>query len=184
MSGKAKRIATLGTAAALAVAAQAGQAQSTGGEGYGNFVWNDLNQNGVQDAGEAGVANVLVSLFSNVDGFTTAIDTSTTDAGGNYFLNIGSRASSFQYIIQFSLPTGFQFTVADQGGDDAFDSDVTNSNGRTDTRFGFNLPFSGGPDLTVDAGVFAVQTTPEPATLALVSLGLGLAGFSVRVRRR
>ena len=185
MGRRTQRIAMLGAAAALALAAQTGVAQ-TAPEGYGDFVFNDLNQNGIQDAGDLGIANVLVSLFRNDDGFTTAVNTTTTDASGHYFLNIGSGAVNFSYIIQFSLPTGYAFSPADQGGNDALDSDVTNAaTGRTATRFGFNFPCcSGGGDFSVDAGMYRVSTVPEPGTLALVSLALGFAGFAGRARRR
>jgi len=183
MGTKKSRIAMVGAAAALAVVAQSAQAQSNGAEGYGDFVWNDLNQNGIQDAGEAGIGNVLVSLFSNADNFTNPLTTSLTDASGHYFLDIGSGGSNHQYIVQFSLPSGYQFSLANQGGNDALDSDVLGANGRTATLFGFNFPFGGGGDLTVDAGMFIAQV-PEPTILPLVTLALGLAGFSARVRRR
>lgn len=175
----------LGAAAALALAAQTGVAQ-TAPEGYGDFVFNDLNQNGIQDAGETGIANVLVSLFRNDDGFTTAITSTTTNALGNYFLTIGSGGSNYSYIIQFTLPTGYAFSPADQGASDLLDSDVTNfATGRTAVRPGFNFPCcSGGGDNSVDAGMYQVTRVPEPGTLALVWLAVGFAGFAARARRR
>jgi hypothetical protein len=185
MGSRRQRIAMLGAAAALALATQTGVAQ-TAPEGYGDFVWNDLNMNGVQDAGEIGIANVLVSVFRSDDGFTTAITTTMTDASGHYFLDIGTNAHNFDYIVQFSLLPGFAFSPADQGGNDLLDSDVTDFvTGRTDLRHGFNLPCcSGGGDFSVDAGMYRITTIPEPATLALVSLALGFAGFASRARRR
>lgn len=33
----------------------------------GDFVWNDTNRNGIQDAGEAGIANVSVLLRRPAD---------------------------------------------------------------------------------------------------------------------
>jgi serine-aspartate repeat-containing protein C/D/E len=185
MGRRTKRIAMLGAAAALALAAQAGIAQ-TAPEGYGDFVWNDHDQNGIQNAGEIGIANVLVSLFRSDSGYTTAITTTMTDPSGHYFLNIGSGGANFSYIIQFALPTGFAFSPADQGGNDALDSDVTDAaTGRTDIRHGFNFPCcSGGGDMTVDAGMYQLTTIPEPGTLALLSAALGLAGFASRTRRR
>jgi len=54
----------------------------------GDTVWEDLNADGIQDAGEPGIAGVIVELF-NSDG-TPATDmngnpmTTTTDVNGNY----------------------------------------------------------------------------------------------------
>jgi hypothetical protein len=181
MGKKTKRIAVLGAAAVMAIAADLGQAQVTGGEGIGDFVWEDLNQNGIQDALELGFPGVFVSLFRNDDGFTTAITSDTTDANGIYFLDIGSGASNFRYIVQFTLPAGYQFSPPNQGLDDALDSDVTDfATGRTDVIFGFTFPQSA-PILTVDAGI-SLQAVPEPGTLATV--GLGLAGLAWKARRR
>ncbi len=47
----------------------------------GDFIWKDANANGVQDAGEAGVADVNVTLY---DGDGNLIDVNTTDSNGNY----------------------------------------------------------------------------------------------------
>ncbi len=43
----------------------------------GDFVWNDLNANGVQDAGEPAIDGVTVKLYKASDP-TTAISTTTT----------------------------------------------------------------------------------------------------------
>ncbi len=48
----------------------------------GNFVWQDSNGDGDQDAGEAGLANVTVNLYQS-DG-ATLVATTTTDAAGAY----------------------------------------------------------------------------------------------------
>jgi len=48
--------------------------------------FNDLNGNGVQDAGELGLANWIINIkFQNAAGFITLTD--TTDANGNYCFN-------------------------------------------------------------------------------------------------
>ena len=47
----------------------------------GNRVWNDANANGIQDAGESGIANVVVELYSGA----TKIGSATTDSSGNYY---------------------------------------------------------------------------------------------------
>ena len=47
----------------------------------GDYVWTDLNDNGLQDAGEPGVANVLVVLY---DSLLNSIATRYTDNNGHY----------------------------------------------------------------------------------------------------
>lgn len=51
----------------------------------GNRVWEDLNANGVQDAGEPGIAGTLITLVNNAG---TTIGQTTTDANGNYYFTI------------------------------------------------------------------------------------------------
>ncbi len=58
----------------------------------GNRVWNDLNANGMQDANEAGIAGVVVTLTSPGadNSYGTGDDqvwTTTTDANGNYYFD-------------------------------------------------------------------------------------------------
>ncbi|MDZ4199328.1 MAG: SdrD B-like domain-containing protein, partial [Kiritimatiellia bacterium] len=47
----------------------------------GDFVWNDVNRNGIQDPGETGVSGVTVTLFNAVG---DPIATTTTTANGKY----------------------------------------------------------------------------------------------------
>ncbi|MBX3678890.1 MAG: cadherin-like domain-containing protein [Rhodocyclaceae bacterium] len=93
----------------------------------GDRVWLDANDNGVQDAGEVGKAGVTVTLSgAGADGlFGTADDVSesmVTDANGNYLFD--NLVAGQQYKVTVEQPTGFQFTTANQGGNEALDSDV------------------------------------------------------------
>src|SRR5690606_33681434 len=47
----------------------------------GNYVWVDMDNDGVQDIGETGLANVTVELY---DSTNTLVDTTTTNSFGNY----------------------------------------------------------------------------------------------------
>lgn len=50
----------------------------------GNYVWIDINNDGIQDAGESGIADIRVELYDNA-GNLLAFD--TTDAQGQYYFS-------------------------------------------------------------------------------------------------
>ena len=84
----------------------------------GDRVWNDVNQNGIQDAGEPGVPGITVNLFTQGG---QLLDTHITDINGKYqFGGLRQRL----YYLQFSIPDGFEFTLQNASGDNATDSDV------------------------------------------------------------
>ncbi|MEY2410168.1 MAG: large repetitive protein, partial [Verrucomicrobiota bacterium] len=109
----------------------------------GDFVWEDLNHNGRQDAGEPGVANASVQLL---DCSSNLLATTTTDGAGAYLftcLNPGS------YRLRFVAPSGYSFTLPDLGSDD-LDSDANAISGVTACV----ILGSGETNRTMDAGVF------------------------------
>ncbi|NUM71160.1 MAG: choice-of-anchor A family protein [Ignavibacteriaceae bacterium] len=110
----------------------------------GDKVWNDTDNDGVQDAGEAGIANVTVKLY---DCNNNLISTTTTNASGNYLF---SNLAAGDYKVKFELPSGYVFSPKDQGGNDATDSDADLTTGYTTC---ITLA-SGQNNLTVDAGMY------------------------------
>jgi hypothetical protein len=66
----------------------------------GNFVWKDLDRDGVQDFNEPGIENVVVTLYNSGG---TAIGTTTTNAVGFY---------SFTGLVPGTYSVGFP-TIAD-----------------------------------------------------------------------
>lgn len=115
----------------------------------GDFVWEDANQNGIQDMGEQGLANVPVRLISMPA--NEAVGAATTDASGKYlFKDIAIGI----YVVEFSLshlPDGYAFSPQNQGGNHQLDSDPNPATGRT-------APFQVLPftldNLSLDAGIF------------------------------
>ena len=91
----------------------------------GDRVFHDTNRNGVQDAGEAGVAGVAVTLY---DAAGQAIGSTVTDANGNYLFD---DLKAGTYSVGFQEADGFDFTTRDAGGNDARDSDANQTTGRT-----------------------------------------------------
>jgi len=61
----------------------------------GNFVWSDLDSDGVQDAGEPALSNVDIFLY---DGSFTQIASTSTDVNGNYIFNMGINPNDCYYV--------------------------------------------------------------------------------------
>jgi len=91
----------------------------------GDRVWDDINKNGLQEAGEPGIGGVKVSLF---DQNGNLISATTTNASGLYsFTNVPPGS----YFVEFTVPSGFKFSPPDQGADDTIDSDAQYGTGYT-----------------------------------------------------
>lgn len=114
----------------------------------GDFVWVDLNANGIQDAGDLGKPGVTVNLL-NAGGSVIATD--VTDINGLYlFENLVPGT----YSVEFVAPSGYLISPQDQGSDDAKDSDANTANGKT----GPYTLVSGETNLTVDAGLYKLAS--------------------------
>jgi serine-aspartate repeat-containing protein C/D/E len=119
----------------------------------GDFIWEDLNGNGIQDGGEPGIAGVTVKLFTcddqgNCGNPNNLTATATTDSDGRYLFP--DLIPGVSYCVQFVKPAGYEFTPWNQGGDDAIDSDADPADGRTQcVILGPNES-----NLTIDAGLF------------------------------
>ncbi|MBW8883442.1 MAG: hypothetical protein JF612_01415, partial [Planctomycetia bacterium] len=102
------------------------------------LVWNDINRNGLLDAGEPGLPNALVELVATTDSVIGDADdfilkAAATDSAGNYSF---SPVAAGQYYVRFLLQPaggiGHRFTTANVGSDDSIDSDVIPSEGRSE----------------------------------------------------
>lgn len=150
-------IPTNATDAALTATLNDSQASVTvtvpgGTASLGDKAWIDANNNGVQDAGELGVAGVTVDLL---DSSATAIagKSSTTDSNGMYGFT-GLNAGT--YSVKFGPLSGYSFTSQNaSAGTDSNDSDVNTTSGISDA---VSLA-TGENNLTVDAGFVLVGGT-------------------------
>jgi len=92
----------------------------------GDLVWNDTDQDGVKDTGESGISGVLVKRLNAAD--LTTVTTTVTDGNGTYSF---TAVAPGDYRIEFVRPTGYGFSPADAGGNDALDGDADIGAGRT-----------------------------------------------------
>ncbi len=83
----------------------------------GDFVWNDVNHNGIQEAGEAPIAGVTVTLLnadgtSATDGDGKVVAATTTDANGHYVFD---NLFAGDYKIRFTVPASWLVTLPMKG---------------------------------------------------------------------
>lgn len=119
----------------------------------GSTVWNDQNQNGIQDAGENGMAGVTVKLV-DISHYNTFIRTTVTDANGHYGFD---SIDLDNYAVKVYAPAGYEYTQALVGTDAMLDSNVDDK--------GFSTPInnwvSGFQALNVDAGLIYAPEKPK-----------------------
>lgn len=97
----------------------------------GNFMWYDVNENGLQDPGEPGASGVNVKLYNDL-GFN--VSSTVTDVNGIFnFINISPGNG---YYTIFNKPPGYAFTIQNAGGASALNNSKADINGRTNS---FNI---------------------------------------------
>jgi 5-hydroxyisourate hydrolase-like protein (transthyretin family) len=113
--------------------------------GIGDYVWEDLDGNGIQNTGEPAIGGVTVQLYASNG--TTLLKTTTTNADGYYLFNDLDPGT---YVVKFITPTGYLATVSNVNGNsqDLIDSDPING-----TVSGITLT-AGQTNLSVDAGFY------------------------------
>jgi uncharacterized repeat protein (TIGR01451 family) len=142
------------------------QVQASSAASYGDYVWIDTNDNGIQDGGETGINGVKVDLYQpGADGLAgtgddvlVASTVTVNDSGGNPGSYLFPGLPPGAYFAKFTLPTGYVFSPKNQGGDATKDSDADPTTGITAIT---NLA-AGQNDLTWDAGLYQ---PPAPASL-------------------
>ena len=125
----------------------------------GDYVWMDVNRDGLQDADEPAMPGVTVTL-------TRADGTAVTDAEGNPVASVTTDANGkyvFEnllpgdYTVTFTNPAGYEATISDAGDDRGHDSNgssasVSLAQGQDDATVDYGLVGTGviGDQLFVD----------------------------------
>jgi hypothetical protein len=113
----------------------------------GDFIWNDIDYDGIQDIGEPGLSNIEVRLL---DENNNIVDITHTDNAGYYRFNY---VDTNKYYIQFILPDSYSFSPKHAGTDNKIDSDADIVNGKTDL-ITVNLHISNN---SIDAGIYKIN---------------------------
>jgi uncharacterized repeat protein (TIGR01451 family) len=148
----------------------------------GDFVFNDLNRNGLQDTGELGVPGVVVRLFDQAN--NQVGNAVTTNASGLYAFT-GLQPGTYSIVFDpTTVPAGTRFTTPLQGANTAIDSDANVATGAV-------TPFTlvNGQNLTtIDAGIVAIVASVGDLVFNDLNANgiqdageLGVAGVTVRL---
>ena len=137
----------------------------------GDFVWNDLNSNGCQDAGEPGIPGVTVDLYTGCASGGTPVfkATTTTDANGKYLF---SGLCAGDYTVRFHTPAGYVHTLALQkcnvGGLPPTETDSNcQCTGADDCDVCVTLATDNTQDLSIDCGYV---TLPSATCFGITAL--------------
>ncbi len=126
----------------------------------GDRVWYDVNNNGAQDSGEAGINGVTVQLL---DVTNTVIATTTTSGNGNYtFGNLLAGMYSVQ-VMASTLPAGLapSFDLDGTGTPNVAAVTLAGGANRTDVDFGYRGTTSLGDRVWYDTNGNGVQDSGE-----------------------
>jgi len=126
----------------------------------GDYVWVDTNGNGIQDAGETGLANVTVILCRTNSGLgtlTAALTNISTAVGAYSFTNLVPG----DFVVSFGLPAGYAYTTPNLGGNTNLDSNARTNDGLSAV---FTLT-SGQTNNSVDAGYYQAASVSGKVVL-------------------
>ncbi|NNF36398.1 MAG: T9SS type A sorting domain-containing protein, partial [Saprospiraceae bacterium] len=127
----------------------------------GDYVWHDVNNNGVQDNGETGINGVTVRLY---DGNNNLLSTMVTMQNPNddkldgYYMFTNLAAGD--YYLTFEYPLGYNISPIDRGGDDEMDSDIMPGGTSEMAETAIITLESSEDDITIDGGLSGTPVLP------------------------
>jgi uncharacterized repeat protein (TIGR01451 family)/fimbrial isopeptide formation D2 family protein len=147
----------------------------TGAGSIGDLIWNDVNNNGIQDGSEAGIAGVTVQLFGDFDNDGSADDSISmvTGSDGSYLFENLLEGAYTVAVDTASLPSGM-LPVYDGDGIGTLNTVAITLGGsepvnNLDADFGYQQTTTIGDTVWFDTNGDGVQDPDEP----------GLAGVTV-----
>jgi len=108
----------------------------------GDYIWYDSNKNGIQERDESGVSGVEITL-------NETNETTTTDSEGKYQF-CGLKNGSYSIALdKDTLPEGYALTYQNSGNDDAIDSDINATSGKSNS-----VIIADANNTTLDGGIY------------------------------
>ncbi len=131
----------------------------------GDYVWCDINKNGIQESTDTPVANVIVELYEvnaqNVRS-NTVYRKDTTNAQGKYLFELLPPGKYQVRFVPSSVPTDKEFSNLPYAGNDPTkDSNVNPLNGFTEI---FEVTLAQKQNLSIDASIQYICDKPDGGT--------------------
>ncbi|MGE5354996.1 MAG: SdrD B-like domain-containing protein [Deltaproteobacteria bacterium] len=122
----------------------------------GNYVWEDIDGDGIQESAEPGISGVELKLYRWSNGAFVFDQTTTTNYQGYYLFD---NLAPGNYYVKITPPSGFNMTIPNSGSNDLTDSDSDNSNGLNTTK---NIELGPGEDdMSWDFGLYRCATVGD-----------------------
>ena len=160
----------------------------------GDFVWLDTNGNGIQEAGEPGIAGVILTLSgTNAAGYAVTNQVTTdsngyylfSEAPGTYQVSVDATNMVGTNVLAGYAPTaiGLGTTETDSNSNPSPTSPSTLNSGMSDSSidFGYYIPVTIGHFVWLDSNRDGVQEPGEPGIsgVALTLTGTSTAGTNI-----
>jgi uncharacterized repeat protein (TIGR01451 family)/LPXTG-motif cell wall-anchored protein len=134
----------------------------------GNFVWEDMNKNGIQDPEDSGINGILVNLYSAGDmstpiKYTRTGDNHKTGKPGYYeFPNLEPG----HYVVEFVYPKNYKATPYKVGTDIELDSNIDGTKSKDYLDIGVTkssikteeIILNDKDDFSIDAGLYRLAS--------------------------
>ncbi len=148
----------------------------------GDFVWFDADMDGIQDENEPGINGVKVELYKWTFEYELVASTVTANHNGKPGWYSFEGLPRGLYRVKYTAPSSMEFSPANQGLNDAVDSDADPADGTTEWKL--HAEFLNKNDDSIDAGVIPKTGGVSPAVFYSAGSGLILAGCACIARRK
>ncbi len=144
----------------------------------GSVVWNDTNNNGIQDSGELGIENAFVELL---DSGNNVVTSANTDPNGLYFFD-GLPFGDYRVRVTPPAVSGFTPSAVQNNADNddtANDSNIATSAGNVHTSGLFTLEAGNEPDAAAETGGLANSDNADNAAETRGNMTVDFGFFKV-----
>ncbi len=75
----------------------------------GDFVWLDMNENGIQDANESGINGIKIKLYDKQGGFVQQVESHSDNNGDGFYIFEGINWG--EYYVEVEIPVRYRITI-------------------------------------------------------------------------